>query len=163
MPVVNKGLKELTAKFKKLPSMIDTEKRLALKGSGIKIQREARRDHRYNNPPHMISRGLQYQPSGNLDRSISYEVISKPKYMAMRIFLNPTLTTNKGFNYGLAQHNGMGSGFRLSPISSPYTTTGRNNLEHDWFLYRAYKKELPTLKKNLRNAPTMALRKAGLL
>lgn len=164
MPVTNKGLTQLMKKFKKIPKLIDKEKRLALKQAGINIQREARNNHRFNNPPHMITSTRQYSPSGNLDRSISYTVKTQAgrNLIALRVYLNPTIITNNGINYGRVQHDGMGSGFKRSPISPAGGTSGRNNLKHDWFLYRAYKKELPKLKRELRKVPLRAIRKAGL-
>jgi hypothetical protein len=151
-------------KLKRVPKLIDKEKRLVLKQAGINIQREARNNHRFNNPPHMITSTRQYSPSGNLDRSISYSVKTQKgkNSIALRVYLNPSLITNNGINYGRVQHDGMGSGFRRSPISPAGGTSGRNNLKNDWFLYNAYKKELPSLKKELKRVPSKAIRKAGL-
>jgi hypothetical protein len=135
-----------------------------MKKSGVKVQSTARQNHRFNNPPHMISSGRQYSPSGNLERSISYTVrkVRLKDAIALRVYLDGTMTTSNGFNYGFAQHDGMGTGFKLSPASPQRSTTGRNNLEYDHFLWEAYLKELPTLKKNLKNVPRDAARKAGL-
>jgi hypothetical protein len=111
----------------------------------------------------MITASRQYSPSGNLDRSISYSVKGVNQYaIAMRVYIDPTIVTSNGYNYGRIQHDGMGSGYKPSPISPSGTTSGRNNLQHDWFLYNAYKSILPGLKKGLKRAPVRAARKAGL-
>jgi len=136
-----------------------------MKKSGQKVQTKARQNHRFNNPPHMISAGRQYSPSGNLERSISYTVrkVRSQNAIAMRVYLDGTMTTTgTGFNYGLAQHDGMGDGFKLSPASPQRGTTGRNNLQYDHFLWNAYTQELPNLIKELKKVPSVAKRKAGL-
>lgn len=111
-----------------------------------------------------MSAGRQYSPSGNLDRSISYAVrkVNKLDALTLRVFLDPTYTTNGGVDYGKIQHDGMGSGFKLSPASPRRGTTGRNNLEHDWFLYNAFMRGVPRLKAELSRAPERAARKVGL-
>jgi len=151
--------------FKKIPKELNKEKRKIPKKGGINIQASARSNHRYNNPPHMVTKTRRYSPSGNLDRSISYSVkkIRNKNNIAMRVYLDPEITaTASGFSYGIPQHDGMGAGYNPSPISPRFGTTGRNNLESDWFLYRAFKKELPTIKKELHRAPLVAIRKAGI-
>ena len=112
----------------------------------------------------MITPTRQYSPSGNLDRSISYAVrkVNKLDAITLRVFLDPTYTTNNGIDYGKIQHDGMGSGFKLSPASPRRGTTGRNNLEHDWFLYNAFMRDVPKLKRELEKAPARAARKVGL-
>lgn len=164
MPIRNKGLKELIKKFKIMPQAIADETRLTLKRGGKRVVKEARSNHRYNNPPHMITSNRQYSPSGNLDRSISSEVIEMGRFerIALRVYLNPVFITNNGVNYGVVQHDGMGSGYSPSPISPGGGTTGRNNLQHDWFLYNAWKKKLPGIEKSLKKVPERAKRKAGL-
>lgn len=163
MPVTVKGLLKLISSFRRIPKELDKEKKRILKQGGIDVQRSARADHRYNNPPHLISKGRRYSPSGNLDRSITYRTRGKSDNIAVRIYINPNLvTTEDGYNYGVIQHDGMGWGYKASPFSPKTTITGRNNLEHDWFLYRAFQKEKPKIDSNLKKAPQVAFRKARL-
>jgi hypothetical protein len=106
----------------------------------------------------------QYSPSGNLERSVSYSVrkVRNLNAIAMRVYLDPTIITNRGVNYGIPIHEGMGSGHKQSPIAPQRASTGRNNLEADPFLYDAYREELPNLKRELQKVPSKATRKAGL-
>jgi hypothetical protein len=159
--VIVNGIKKLNAKFKNYPSELDKENRLILQRAGKAVKKEARKTHNYNNPPHTTSNGLQYSPSGNLTRSIKYVTTQKKYVIAVQVYLDPTLiTTSSGLNYGIIQHDGMGSGYKPSPFSPRYSTTGRNNLEHDWFLYNAWEDYLPTLKKQIKKAPLKAWRQA---
>lgn len=160
MGVKVKGLKKLIKKFQRFPRALDAENKLILKRAGIAVQRKTRTNHRYNNPPHMMSDGRRYSPSGNLDRSISYRVTQKQHEIAVRVYIDPTFVTSNGYNYGLIQHDGMGSGYKPSPFSRRHSTTGRNNLRHDWFLYDAWRDYYPTMKRELRRAPLIAWRKA---
>ena len=143
---------------------MERQQRLTLKASALRIQTKARAEHNFNHPPHMISPGRQYSPSGNLERSVSYTVrkVGLNDAMAMRVYLDPTMITSNGVNYGIPIHEGMGTGWHQSPIAPQRGTTGRNNLEADPFLYNAYKAELPTLKKELKLVARNAARKAGL-
>ncbi|MEA1998017.1 MAG: hypothetical protein U9N61_01645 [Euryarchaeota archaeon] len=147
-----------------MPKEIVRQQRLTLKRSASKTQTLARQNHRFNNPPHMISSARLYSPSGNLERSVSYSVqkVNRLNAIAMRVYLDPTIITNKGVNYGIVIHEGMGAGHKQSPIAPQRGTTGRNNLEADPFLYEAYKKELPRLKKNLEQVAIKAAKKVGL-
>lgn len=167
MGIESRGLKELQAKFIKLPKAIADEQRLALKRGGNRVVKEARSNHKFNNPPHMITSTRQYSPSGNLDRAIQSEVTTSKRGAFrfgynLRVFINPVFVTANGYNYGVIQHDGMGRGYKPSPISPSFATTGRNNLEHDWFVYNAWEKKVKGIERSLARVPQRARKKVGL-
>lgn len=167
MGIESRGLKELIGKFQKLPKAISDEQRLAMKRNGRKVVRDARNNHNYNNPPHMITSTRQYSPSGNLDRAIQSEVKASRRGLLdagydLRVFINPVFVTVNGYNYGVIQHDGMGGGYKPSPISPRFGTTGRNYLENDWFVYNAWKANLKHFQQEMKRVPKRARKKVGL-
>jgi hypothetical protein len=106
---------------------------------GQKMVETARNDHRYENR------------SGNLSRSITYKVDHKK--WELSFYIDDSLVTNKGYNYGWVQHDGSGMGYKASkffPTISPKLSSG--GIPADHFLSRAYDKWEPEMIDEMKKA-----------
>lgn len=87
-------LNELVRAFDKAPAKVKVELRRAIKEALVKIQKRARKEHRFRTR------------SGNLERSIEDEMISDWPPTG-RVWLNPVASkTASGQSYGVFQHEG---------------------------------------------------------
>lgn len=157
-----KNLKNLHSAFRTAPGVVKRNMRLALRVVLRNIQRRARQKHNFQSR------------SGNLERSISTEVVSQwpPKG---RVFLDPAVTmTASGVAYGAFQHNGTadhevlprnrkalrwvspGGGFAFS---KGHQVSG---IHADPFIYKAAEVERKTVNVVFSRYTDKALKEAGL-
>jgi len=147
------GIRAFNKKLMKVPKALQQHVKKTLGDAGNKITREARANHDYT------------RRSGNLDRAIQSKVV-KDEFgtgVGLQVWINPQFVTSGSYNYGVIQHDGKGGGYSRSPISPSFRVTGNSGSQkRDWFLYNAYSKNLPALKKDMNNASLFVHKKLGL-
>lgn len=95
--------------------------------------------------------------SGNLERSIDGEVVAKE--WSFSFFIDPDIVTNKGYNYGLIQHDGSMSNYRKSKFSPTVTPKNKNGgVTADHFMVRAWDSEIDSLVTDLTKIISKAIK-----
>lgn len=155
-------IKELVQAFEKAPKAILSSMRLALRFAMREIQRRAAKEHRFRSR------------SGNLERSISTEVVSESPLVG-RVWLDPSVTKAKdGRSYLFYQHEGTRDHF-VKPVNKKalrwvgsdgrfWFSKGHNvkGIAPDPFLYKAAENERQNINDIFNRHADEAIRKAGL-
>ena len=93
---------KLVAAFAKFPGEVRRSLRKAMGEAVEDVAGHARKNHRFNHPPHMTSYRKRYTPSGNLERSIQTEVGAEG--FSGRAYLDRGIA-----EYGPRIHEGFGT------------------------------------------------------
>ena len=95
--------------------------------------------------------------SGQAERSIQADVVSKDWQLIF--WINPDRVTSGNYNYAWGLHDGTGTGYlksMMSPIVKPKLKSG--GIKHDHFMVRAYEGEIKNLQRDIANVIKGAFR-----
>ena len=144
MGVTLKGFDKQYKKLKSAAPALNKQVAVILGKYGALMVEFARKNHKpfkYKNR----------QPTGNLERSISFKV--DRKNWILEFYIDDRLVTSGGFNYAWVQHDGSGTNYkrsRMSPAVTPKLKTG--GVKSDHFMVRAWDKYVDDLTKALEKA-----------
>ena len=138
------GLDNATRQLMSLQGRLNTSVGRSLVKHGSKMQKRAKKDHRFKSR------------SGNLERSI----LSDVKGLVLRFFIENRFTKTKKGSYGVYQHEGTYDSYKKSESAPKLPhSTGSKGLKHDHFMDRAFDLYLDDLEDDINKVITKELKK----